>query len=503
MLYLKQSIEKQRILLGPFISSSDGITPKTGLDISRMDIQLNKHEKTTFTYKNKYPGALEIDIDDPSSYAGGYYYCELDSVDTNVLGRLIISVKIDGALIVWHEFMVVTTHAYNMHVAETEDYVQHVDDISGNDSNSGTSEGDAVLTVQQAVDNAATGDTIIIHPGSYSEEVTVNNKILCFKGTNRAGCRIQAVGAGETALKFTGSSDGSTIENLYLLGDESGLDVSSIDDIVVRNCRIWALGTGSAEDALLAVSSLRLLVEDSYLRSEFDVIQNSGGSCIVRGSRLQASGGTNAAINCILTGNTSDPEQVSLIEDCTLFAEQDNTGVNGATGLKLQGPTSVVNCTIHCSCGSLASGNAVGINLNDAEAMVSVSGCSIYTKVTHSSSRAIDIQSNASSRVSVSGTLYDDSKLAISGTLLTLPKSTMIYGTVDDAQAPTTTTFEADDITEATANHYNGRIVIFTSGALLGQATDITDYELNGANGKFTVTELTEAPLDDDTFVIV
>ena len=87
---------------------------------------------------------------------------------------------------------------------------------------------------------------------------------------------------------------------------------------------------------------------------------------------------------------------------------------------------------------------------------------------------------------------------------LALSADQIIVGTVDTGSfVATTTQLEADDITEATADHYNGRIIIFTSGALAGQATDITDYELSGANGKFTYTLLTEAPANNDTFVIV
>ena len=81
---------------------------------------------------------------------------------------------------------------------------------------------------------------------------------------------------------------------------------------------------------------------------------------------------------------------------------------------------------------------------------------------------------------------------------------TIVTGTVShDNTAATTTVFYSDDVTEATADHYNGRIVIFTSGDLQYQATDITDYELVSGEGKFTVTALTEAPGDNDTFVIV
>ena len=79
----------------------------------------------------------------------------------------------------------------------------------------------------------------------------------------------------------------------------------------------------------------------------------------------------------------------------------------------------------------------------------------------------------------------------------------LITGTIDTAGfAATTTEFEADDITEATADHYVGRIITFTSGALLGQATDITDYALASGRGHFTTTALTEAPSNNDTFVI-
>ena len=63
----------------------------------------------------------------------------------------------------------------------------------------------------------------------------------------------------------------------------------------------------------------------------------------------------------------------------------------------------------------------------------------------------------------------------------------------------TTTTFTTD-LTEATDDHYNGRVVTFTSGALNGQSTDITDY--TGSTKLVTVTAMTEAPSNTDTFVI-
>jgi hypothetical protein len=63
------------------------------------------------------------------------------------------------------------------------------------------------------------------------------------------------------------------------------------------------------------------------------------------------------------------------------------------------------------------------------------------------------------------------------------------------------TTQMSTDLTEATNDHYNGRIIIWTSGALLGQATDIIDYD--GAGKILTFTAVTEAPSATDAFVIV
>ena len=85
----------------------------------------------------------------------------------------------------------------------------------------------------------------------------------------------------------------------------------------------------------------------------------------------------------------------------------------------------------------------------------------------------------------------------------------IIIGEVDTATfTATTVALEAFRLSpnateEATADHYIGRLILFTSGALLGQMTDITDYVLANSKEKFTYTALTEAPADADRFVIL
>jgi len=116
------------------------------------------------------------------------------------------------------------------------------------------------------------------------------------------------------------------------------------------------------------------------------------------------------------------------------------------------------------------------------------------------------------------GAVFDSANDKVKADVLALNSSTtaavqlaksanqIITGTVDtvtNTHTPTVTEFQADDITEATGDHYNSRVIIFTSGNLAGQATSISDYVAVGGIGQFSVVEMTEAPADNDTFIIV
>lgn len=68
-------------------------------------------------------------------------------------------------------------------------------------------------------------------------------------------------------------------------------------------------------------------------------------------------------------------------------------------------------------------------------------------------------------------------------------------------QTGSTTTTIKTNLSESQNDHFNGRIIVFTSGAQAGVATEITDY--NGASKDLTVTAIPAAPSAGDTFVIV
>lgn len=79
------------------------------------------------------------------------------------------------------------------------------------------------------------------------------------------------------------------------------------------------------------------------------------------------------------------------------------------------------------------------------------------------------------------------------------------YGTVDNtAFTATTTELETSDITTAAASHWVGRILVFRSGTLDGQATRITAYSLSGGGrGHFTFGAVTSAPANGVAWTIL
>jgi hypothetical protein len=77
---------------------------------------------------------------------------------------------------------------------------------------------------------------------------------------------------------------------------------------------------------------------------------------------------------------------------------------------------------------------------------------------------------------------------------------TLVLGTATGV--PTATTMADSALTEATDDHFNGRIIIWRTGVLALQATDITSY--NGTTKTFTFTAVVGGPAGaGDAYVIV
>lgn len=100
-----------------------------------------------------------------------------------------------------------------------------------------------------------------------------------------------------------------------------------------------------------------------------------------------------------------------------------------------------------------------------------------------------EVTANAT-KISGSATAADN----LEASALAVVTGTAITGTL-------TATDFTTDLAEVTDDHYNGRVVVFTSGVLAGQAKAILDYD--GATKTLTTRTFTEAPGNSDAFVIV
>ena len=80
--------------------------------------------------------------------------------------------------------------------------------------------------------------------------------------------------------------------------------------------------------------------------------------------------------------------------------------------------------------------------------------------------------------------------------------SSVVTGQAVTGQLSTTTM--TADVAEATNDHFNDAVLVFTSGALAYQRTSVTSYfGLSATSSRFVFPALTEAPANGDTFIIV
>lgn len=102
-MFLRQSTT-QAIQFGPFLDSTDGITPETALTIAQSDMQLSK-DGSTYAQKSAAGNATH-DTD-------GWYTTSLSTTDTATVGVFKMQVNVAGATPVWETFTVVDALSYD------------------------------------------------------------------------------------------------------------------------------------------------------------------------------------------------------------------------------------------------------------------------------------------------------------------------------------------------------------------------------------------------------
>lgn len=103
--WIRQSTART-LVMGPFLDSTDGVTPEIALDITEQEILLSKNGGA-FTLKSETTHGVH------DAAHNGWYTIPLDTTDTNTLGILTIAINMTGALPVWAEYQVVEEQVWD------------------------------------------------------------------------------------------------------------------------------------------------------------------------------------------------------------------------------------------------------------------------------------------------------------------------------------------------------------------------------------------------------
>jgi hypothetical protein len=262
--------------------------------------------------------------------------------------------------------------------------VWHVAKV-GNDGNSGHAgqypvnlANDAKLTIGAAVSAAASGDTIIIWPGDYAENVTFGSKTLTMVGTNRKKCRIiPANGNGVVCNEV----DGCHFENLTISStDNIGLDARYRNGITVENCDIFG-----AFDAIILNQSSDILLKNSLFQGKYD-----GGN----GDRVNRIIATDCIFRTDGTYGASSPARGMYLEgsrgvfkNCIFWAERNDSSsqtcaaISTISGIQTANLT-FLGCYFYAKNGANNTGRCCGVEIDLANDRAIFADCLISVPAT-------------------------------------------------------------------------------------------------------------------------
>ena len=139
-----------------------------------------------------------------------------------------------------------------------EHFTYHVDGSSGRDWNTGLSHEQAFVTVQHAIDAARDGDTVLVWPGTYREQLRFMRKAITVQSAADAAVLTSPdyavsfysaessrsvlanfVISGCSGAGVFCSSASPTLRNLTIVGNGRGIEAYDGSDPNITNCILW------------------------------------------------------------------------------------------------------------------------------------------------------------------------------------------------------------------------------------------------------------------------
>ena len=295
-------------------------------------------------------------------------------------------------------------------------------------------------SIQEAIDSASPGDTIIVSNGTYEEAVTVDKSV-------------KIVGSGETTLDgsslssedgITISASNVTVENLEISGYERGVTTQfRVDSVYLRNVQIIkndGIGVGLASDTIHIKESHFNENDNSGVElegSNITVVESDANSNgVVEGNGFKITSSGNITINN-LTANENSNDGLTTIGSADIDLEGVQADGNSDDGFELEGSSvEILDGTARNNGGF--EGNGVKIvnadpiilentvtkgNGNDGVTVDSASSVTIENIVTNENSDdgvevsgdVITVKSISASQNEGNGTALDAEKISLQG----------------------------------------------------------------------------------------
>lgn len=223
-------------------------------------------------------------------------------------------------------------------------------------------------------------------------------------------------------------------------------------------------------------------------QSDLDIITGAAGVVIADGLLTAAKFGADCITNAKIADNAIAVEN---IKDAAITAAK--IASNAITAAKLNAD---------CITNAKIADNAIAVeNIKDA----AITAAKLAADCITAAKIAAAAINNATFAADVGSTAYATNKIALAVRKaldeLNLDHLVQTASTVNQASGATSSVF-ITALTEATNDHYNNMTIIFTDGALAGQARRIHDYV--GSTKTITVyPAFTEAPANGNAFVIL
>jgi len=433
------------IEFGPFLNSTNGDTEETALTLLAADVLISKNH-AALTAKN--------DATDPTGGTNGHYQVTLNSTDTGTAGALRVYVHKTGALPVWRDFEVVNANVYDSMTTGTDklqvDLIQigsvaqsatDLKDFADAGYNPATN---AVLadidTIKTQAVTAAAGVTFLASVGAATVQPTV---IQMNARTIQATA--YPTNFGDLAI--------SLITGKVTVGTNDDKTGYSLTQAFPTNFAALGIEAGGA---ITTLNGHTAQTGDSY-------------------ARLGAPAGVSIAADLLVIDNFVDGLEATIGAAGAGLTDLGGMSVGMKAEVNAEADTAIVDAAL-----------STAANLATVDTVVAA-----VKVVTDKLAFTVANQVNANV-LSISGSSAAADNLEASAEVIITGAATA--GTLSTTQMST-------DLSEATNDHYNGRAIIWTSGVLLGQPSDITGYV--GVNGVLTFTAVTEAPSAGDSFVLV